>query len=279
MRLGGPVFVQTNDPVELAKAHRAQGYRAAYCPPMATLDDLPAVRKVEKAFKAEDVVIAEVGAWCNMIAPEPQTRQANLEFIRRQLALADEVGALCCVDFVGTFQPGSDFAPHPKNLTTECFELIVSTVRSILHDVNPKRTKFTLEMMPAVFPDDPDSYLRLVHTIGHPRFAVHLDPVNIINCPQRYFTSGHIIRECFTKLGPYVMSCHAKDVKLTSKFIVELVECPPGQGGLDYRTYLTELGRLPTEVPLMLEHLETPEQYQHARDHILGLARELGMTN
>jgi hypothetical protein len=32
MRLGGPIFVKSDDPAVLAKAHRDLGYRAAYAP-------------------------------------------------------------------------------------------------------------------------------------------------------------------------------------------------------------------------------------------------------
>jgi len=42
----------------------------------------------------------------------------------------------------------------------------------------------------------------------------------------------------------------------------------PGLGGLDYRVFLTELNRLDPDIPLMLEHLSTPEEYVLAADHI-----------
>ena len=66
IRLGGPVFNSSDDPVELARAHRKLGYRAAYCPRVA-LEDKQRIAAIEKAFKAEDVVIAEVGVWVNIM--------------------------------------------------------------------------------------------------------------------------------------------------------------------------------------------------------------------
>ncbi len=32
IRLGGPIFLKSDDPVALAKEHRRLGYSAAYCP-------------------------------------------------------------------------------------------------------------------------------------------------------------------------------------------------------------------------------------------------------
>src|SRR5918995_5324419 len=64
VRLGGPIFTEATDPVEMARAHRRLGYRAAYCP-KADVKDTVMVRAVEDAFRKADVVIAEVGRWVN----------------------------------------------------------------------------------------------------------------------------------------------------------------------------------------------------------------------
>ena len=39
MRLGGPIFVKSDDPAVLAKAHRDLGYHAAYAPSDLSLND------------------------------------------------------------------------------------------------------------------------------------------------------------------------------------------------------------------------------------------------
>ena len=41
MRLGAPIFLDSRDPEAFARAHRAEGYRAAYCPGWLTIADLP----------------------------------------------------------------------------------------------------------------------------------------------------------------------------------------------------------------------------------------------
>lgn len=278
MRLGAPVFVQTEDPVELARAHRAAGYRAAYCPGWLALDQPDRIREVEAAFAAEDVVIAEVGAWGNMIGPDEAQREAHLAKVRERLALADEVGARCCVDFAGTFDPDSAYGPHPRNFAPEGFDFIVETIRGVIDAVNPKRAKFGLEMMPWSFPEDADDYVRLLEAVDRPAFGVHLDPVNIITSPRRYFANGAIIRECFEKLGRRVASCHAKDVELRPNYMSDLRECPPGEGGLDYGVFLRELNKLPQEPPLMLEHLPGEAEYRKARDHVVSVAHSEGLS-
>ena len=61
IRLGGPIYVQSDDPEVIARAHRAKGYRAAYCPKIA-LTDKEKIKDTERAFARHDVAIAEVGA-------------------------------------------------------------------------------------------------------------------------------------------------------------------------------------------------------------------------
>ena len=66
VRLGGPVFDVPPDPEALALAHRKLGYRAAYCPDVG-LNDKDRIRDIAAAFAKHDVVIAEVGRWCNLL--------------------------------------------------------------------------------------------------------------------------------------------------------------------------------------------------------------------
>src|SRR5215212_6844432 len=73
IRLGGPIFLKSDDPVALAKEHRRLGYSAAYCP-VADVKDGTRIKAIREAFAAENVVIAEVGAWRNMLDPDPQKR-------------------------------------------------------------------------------------------------------------------------------------------------------------------------------------------------------------
>jgi hypothetical protein len=78
--------------------------------------------------------------------------------------------------------------------------------------------------MPWMYPDSAENYLRLIHAIDRKRFAVHFDPVNLVNSPQRYYASGDLIRDFTHKLGPRIRSCHAKDIALSGRMTVHLDE-------------------------------------------------------
>jgi sugar phosphate isomerase/epimerase len=275
LRLGGPTFEEYEDPDGWVKALKKLGYSAAYCPVGAQAKD-DVVKAYARAAKEADIVIAEVGAWSNPISPDEKTRKAALEKCRTQLALADRIGARCCVNIAGSRGENWD-GPSAVNLTQETFDMIVETTRAIIDDVKPSRTYFTLETMPWAYPDSPDSYLRLLKAIDRKRFAVHLDPVNIVCSPQRYFGNGELIRECFEKLGPHIKSCHAKDILLQQKLTTHLDEVRPGLGGLDYGTFLKELSKIP-DTPLMLEHLPNAEEYRLAAEYVRSVSRKVGLS-
>jgi sugar phosphate isomerase/epimerase len=276
MRLGVELHTRSDDPEEIARAYVDAGYSAAVCPPL-SLDEPERIRAVQAAFARHDVMLAETGAWNNMLDPDAVRRAANVEANVRQLALADEVGVLCCVNIAGSFAPDLWDGPHPRNLSEEAFELTVQNVRHILDAVKPRRTRYCLETMPWVFPDSASSYLRLIQAIDRPMFGVHLDPVNLVNCPQRYFDNAGLLRECFSVLGPWLVSCHGKDILLHDRLTVHLDEVRPGLGALDYRVFLQELNRLPGDVPLILEHL-APNEYPPARDYVVSVAAEIGLA-
>lgn len=276
IRLGGLGLdaAPDGDPEAFARAHRAFDYRAAYCPPVA-VGDAARLATIERAFAAADVVIAEIGIWRNLVAPEPEVRAANLDHACDCLAIADAVGARCAVSYIGSSAPGTDYAPHPRNMGDEAFDACVETVRRVIDRVKPRRARFALEMMQYALPDSVDCYVRLIDAVDRPAFAAHLDPVNLIMTPRVYFANGALIRECFAKLGPRIVSCHAKDILLHHQAALHLDEVMIGDGVLDYPTYLRELARLP-DVPLMLEHLEGPE-YATARDRLFAIGQAAGV--
>jgi sugar phosphate isomerase/epimerase len=129
-----------------------------------------------------------------------------------------------------------------------------------------------------MYPDSPESYLDLLRAIDRPQFAVHLDPVNLICSPQRYFDNAALLRHCFETLGPYIKGCHAKDITLSPKLTTHLDEVRPGLGGLDYTVFLKEMERLGPDIPLMLEHLPSAEEYALAAEYVRGIAAGIGVS-
>ncbi len=275
IRLGGPVWADPNDIEGWIAAHKTAGYTACYCP-FDGSTPREAVEALAEAAAAADLVIAEVGAWSNPLASDDAARKAALERCKQQLDVADRVGARCCVNIAGSRGDKWD-GPDARDMTDETFDMIVETVRDIIDAVKPTRTFYTLETMPWMYPHTADSYERLLRAIARERFAVHLDPVNMICSPTLYFNNGAMVRETVQRLGPWIKSCHAKDIILQPNLTTHLDECRPGTGGLDYRAFLESLDALVADVPLMLEHMTADNEYSEAAAYIRSVARACGV--
>jgi sugar phosphate isomerase/epimerase len=212
-----------------------------------------------------------------MLDPDSQKRADNLKYVTDRLALAEAVEARCCVDIAGSYNATVWYGAHPKNLSSEFFDATVENCRTVIDAVTPRRTTFSIEMMGWSLPEGPDSYLELIRAVDRPAFAVHMDVCNGINSPKRFYNNAQFISECFSKLGQWIVSCHAKDLAWIPEYNVHFKEVVPGKGEIDYATYLRELSKLSVDAPLMLEHLQNADEYTEAREHIRAVGGRIGI--
>ena len=209
--------------------------------------------------------------------PRRDGRRKNIATVTEGLALAEAVGARCCVDIAGSFSATSWFGPHPDNLSARFFDAAVENARAILDAVKPTRTTFCYEMMAWSLPDSPDACLRMVEAVDRKAFSVHLDPCNLVNSPERYYRSSDLIRECYRKLGPRVASVHAKDLTWDVEMAVHFREVADGPWQHRLRGVPAEHARYAPDAPLMLEHLNEAE-YDAARDQVLAAGARIGVA-
>ena len=235
------------------------------------------MQEVVAAFNEADIVIAEVGAYGqSVLDPDPNVREEKVQRIIQQLIRAEKIGAICCVMHGGSVRPGRWGQHSPDNVTQAAFDENVKQIKRIMKAVEPKKTKLGVETESRVLPDSPGIYLDMIKAVDHPGFAAHLDPVNITLDPRRYYFSGDFIRECFEKLGPYIVSTHGKDTTMVRDSQVHFHESFAGNGDLDYITFLRELAMIENDAPLMIEHVNN-KQMGWARSYILAQAEEAGV--
>ncbi len=125
MRLGGPLFKPFDDPEGWITALKYHGYTASYTP-IREAGDANLVNAYAQAATENDIVIAEVPAFGNNpICPDDHTRKKGIETCQQRLALADQIGAHCCVNIAGSRSKEKWDAPHKDNYGDDTFDLIV----------------------------------------------------------------------------------------------------------------------------------------------------------
>ncbi len=260
MYLGLSSSLKHSSPKEWAEKHKALGLKAVVFPV-----DCNAGVKLIDAYKEEakkhGLLIAEVGIWRNTLAADIAEREKWIDYAIRQLKMADKIGAACCVNVVGTpYGPRWD-GGYRQNFSQELWQLAVKMVQRIIDEAKPVRTKFSIESMPWMIPSSPDEYLRLIKEVDRKEFGAHLDVVNMITSPERYFFNDKFLEECFSKLKGKICSCHLKDIRLKEEYTFQLEECACGQGTLDLELFAKLATAENAQMPMIIEHLSTDEEY------------------
>ena len=276
MRLGGGIEKPYQNPEEWVRYAKDLRYSAVLCP-IDSRSDGATRQAYLKAAKEADLLIGEVGVWRNCLAKDEKVRKAAMDYAKEQLALADEMGANCCVNIIGSHSETAWDGFSPENYTEDFYALAVDSVREIIDAVKPKNTFYSIEPMPWVLPDSPEQYLKLIQDVDRKEFAVHLDFVNMINCPERYCRSTEFVKRCFDLLGPYIKSIHGKDSIMEQAYTAIIHETMPGKGTLDYRKILAMVEKLGPDTPLFVEHLPDYETYRQAAAYVRSQAEAAGI--
>ena len=267
MYLGISSPLEHASPSEWAARHRALGLKTVVFP-VCCLDSEETISAYKKAADDAGLGIAEVGVWRNTLAADPAERRKWIEYAAGQLRMADDIGAACCVNVVGTpYGPRWD-GGYRDNFSGELWTMAVKMIREIIDCVKPMHAKFCIESMPWMIPDSPQACLRLLEDVDRPEFGTHLDVVNMITSPRRYFYNDDFLRECFSVLKGTICSCHLKDIRLKEEYTFQLEETACGSGSLDLELYAGLANAENPDMPMIVEHLSCDEEYLASVEYV-----------
>ena len=176
------------------------------------------------------------------------------------LKMADRIGARCCVNVIGSVGERWDGA-YADNFTKKTWDRAVRMIQEVIDEAKPQNTYFTIEPMPWMYPTSPEEYIKMIEDVKRDRFAVHMDVINMINTPERYFFPQPFLEQCFDLLGEYIKSCHIKDVLLGQEFTFNLRECACGEGTFCLERYAELASKTDPDMPMIIEHLHSDEDY------------------
>lgn len=275
MRLGGAIEKPYKNPEEWVQLVKQLGYSVVLAPVDCSADAVTRQAYV-KAAKENNLVIGEVGVWKNCLSKNDIERKTAMEYAKAQLQLADDLGANCCVNIMGSRHEIWD-SFCAENYDDDVYAMAIDSIREIIDAVDPKNTCYSIESMPWMVPDSPEQYLQLIKDVDREAFGVHLDFVNMINCPKRYVKSTEFIEHCFALLGPYIKSIHGKDVLMDRAYTTLIHETMPGKGTLDYVKILPMVEKLGPDTSFFIEHLPDFDTYKMAADYIRSQAKLAGV--
>lgn len=272
MKTGIAVNLPHTTPEDWAKKHTDLGLGAVVFP-CSYLDTQKKIDSYVEVCRAYGLRIAEVGAWKNLLSKDPSERADNFEYCLRQLELADYIGASCTVNISGSTGEIWD-GGYLENYSPKTYCNVVDTVQRLIDLAKPQKTFYTLEPMPWMIPDTPECYLKLMKDIDRAAFGVHMDIINMISEPKKYFFNREFTDRTFSLLGKHIKSCHVKDTLLAPDLTFKLCEVPLGKGNYDIAHYIDKINEIDVNMPVIIEHLSSENDYIEAIHYLKSITEE-----
>lgn len=262
MRIGTNFTPPHDSPDQWAEILMDCGFRATAFP----VDYRAPVNLIDayvKAAQEHDIRIAEVGVWDSPHFPDPDRAKAAQTRCLEQFRLAEYVHADCCVNVSGA--AGEKwFYCYRENFDQALYEKNVDFVQRLCDTVNPQHTVYALEPMQWMVPWSPQQYLQFLRDVDRKGCGVHMDVFNFVRDPYTYTHQEELMEEAFSLLGGSIASSHIKDITMSEGTTVVIQETLLGTGEGKLECYLNHLSQLPADMPVLLEHLNSLEEYKAA---------------
>lgn len=262
MRIGTNFTPPHDSPDQWAEILVDCGFRATAFP----VDYRAPVNLIDayvKTAQEHDIRIAEVGVWDSPHFPDPDRAKAAQTRCLEQFRLAEYVHADCCVNVSGA--AGEKwFYCYRENFDQALYEKNVDFVQRLCDTVNPQHTVYALEPMQWMVPWSPQQYLQFLRDVDRKGCGVHMDVFNFVRDPYTYTHQEELMEEAFSLLGGSIASSHIKDITMSEGTTVVIQETLLGTGEGKLECYLNHLSQLPADMPVLLEHLNSLEEYKAA---------------
>jgi sugar phosphate isomerase/epimerase len=200
-----------------------------------------------------------VSTAADMASADPDRRKAVVEYFRRFVATAQELGA----DTVNTVAPAPFSLPAPplKRLPvsqvwtmpvptgldwSRGWEEFVATVRQIMEVVEEAGLRYAMEPHPYRYVANAAGMLRLIDHVPSPALGINYDP-------SHTFPAGDMPHIAVYQLGSRVFHCHFSDNDALTN-----AHWRPGLGKIDWRALLAALHQVGFDGTISIELEDVP---------------------
>lgn len=259
-------------PEELAAKVRALGFECVQLwPPVPGVDLTPqgiteaACARVRRAFETEGIAIAALSGYTNLVHPDPERRQRDLEGFRHWLRWCRSLGAGIVVTETGTFNRQSEWAGDPYNETEEAWRIFLDVLEPLVRQAAQYDVTIALEAYVENVVHSPERARAAIEATASPHLRILMDPCNYFR-PEMLNRQEDVLRHVFATVGEYIVLAHAKDVRaIPGRRTCELPRA--GTGVLNYPLYIRLLRDAGYDGALIIEHLREPE-IPETRDYV-----------
>jgi sugar phosphate isomerase/epimerase len=209
---------------------------------------LPTMRR-----RLEDagISIAGLAGYRNLVAPDSETRRANLDFLVRCLELAPAFGTSVVATETGTRSPDGDWIDSADNWKPETWELVDDAVSELVAVAERSGAILALEGSIKNVLRTYGQLTGLLERFPSQHLQVVLDPYNYLS---RYLlpSQERMTSEFLARFEHRFVLAHLKDVDPGG---AEVATIEFGTGAFAQAPYIEFLASKRPDLPLILEHL------------------------
>lgn len=213
-----------------------------------------------------------LGCYVNPLKPEdPSPLGGSREALDSLLLHLDIAGARKVVMLSGS-HADTLYGSHPDNASDEALNALRDFVSDVVAVTRARHYQLVLEPWPGHVLSDEDRIITFHERLSpavreHIRYV--LDAAALIT-PERYADKDRAVRRICRAIGPAAGVVHLRDCIMPPDGEAALPG--PGQGKLDYGSYIQALkDNVPFDAPAIVRNVP-PEELKSAREYLMGLA-------
>ena len=220
---------------------------------------------VVERLEADGISIAALAGYRNLVAPDPDKRRRNIDFIAQCLELARRFGTSIVATETGTRHAGGDWTDSPDNWRAETWELLDDAIGELVPIAERSGAILAVEASVKNVLRTPGQLLGLLERFPSEHLQVVCDPYNYLSSqllPARERLTATFLRRFEHR---FVLG-HLKDVDPGG---AETGTGEFGSGVFPQGVYLEFLAERRPDLPLILEHLpldHVPEAARRVRE-------------
>jgi sugar phosphate isomerase/epimerase len=209
------------------------------------------LERPERIEQLEDVSVAGLAGYRNLVAPDEAVRRANIEFIARCLEVAPRLGTSVVATEAGTRHPTGEWIDAPENWRPEVRALLDEALAELLPVAERAGSILALEGMVKHVLKTPGHVIDVLERFPTRHLQLVCDPYNYVSShlvPARERVAAQLLEHFEHR---FVLA-HLKDVASGGAE----VDTPEfGTGVFPQHLYVEFLSRRRPDLPLILEHL------------------------
>jgi sugar phosphate isomerase/epimerase len=238
----------------LAQTCRSMGLRAVQLgsPLLEECLDRPdRIGSLVERLETEGISIAGLAGYRNLVAPDPRTRRANIDFLTRCLELAPRFGTSVVATETGTRHPEGDWTDSPDNWRPEAWELLDNAISELLPVAERSGAILALEASVKNVLRTVGQLIGLLERFPSPHLQVVCDPYNYLSS-QLIPARERVTADFLDRFEHRFVLAHLKDVDPGG---AEVATGEFGTGVFPQHLYLEFLASRRPDLPPILEHL------------------------